>query len=138
MLDDHHLRARMAKASQVFGALRRNLFGNKQVWREVKVKVLQSMVIPTMLDGIENCIVSTNIMRELETLYHRLIRSCLRVTPYTQRKYKITSESLLSRIKMEPLHFYVDAKMLQYAGHIQRMPPHRLPKLLSGSKPPGP
>jgi hypothetical protein len=136
--DDHHLRTRMAKASQVFGALRQHLFGNKQVWREVKTRVLLTMVLPTMLDGAENCTISHTIMREMESLYHRLIRSCLRITPYTQRKYKLTSETLLHRMKLQPLHHYVDLKVLQYAGHVQRMAPARLPKLITTSRPLGP
>ena len=106
LTDDHHLRTRMGKASQVFGALRQNLFGNKNVWRKIKVRVLLTMILPTMLDGAENSIISPIIMREMETLYHRLVRSCLHITPYTQRKYKVTSEMLLRRLNVQLLHHY--------------------------------
>jgi hypothetical protein len=127
LLDEHHIRARMAKASQVFGALRRPLFGNKQVWKVVKASVMKTVVLPTLLDGIENCIITDTVMGHMESLYHRHVRSCLRVTPYQQRKYKIRNETLLKRLGLQPLHYYLDLKLLGYAGHVQRMPPTRLP-----------
>ena len=81
-------------------------------------------------------------MEEMTTVYHRLIRSALHITPYTQRKHKLTSEELLQRIGLCPLHHYVDLKMLAYAGHIERMNEDRLPKIvrdgyLDGKNTPG-
>jgi hypothetical protein len=119
----------MAKASQIFGALGKNVFRNKAVWRNVKAQIMVSMILPVLLDGSECCAISTKTMDEMETLYHRMIRSCLRITPYTQRKFRLSSENLLKKIGLRPLHYYLDLKVLAYAGHVQRMPIYRLPKL---------
>jgi hypothetical protein len=138
LLDDSHIQSRMAKASQVFGALRHQLFGKKEVWKNVKQKVLETMIIPTLLDGIECCAVSTKMMSDMETIYMRWVRNCMRITPYTQRKFKLTSISLLEKLGMRPLHYYLDMKILAYAGHIERMPNYRLPKIAKNCSLQGP
>ena len=119
----------MSKASQVFGALRSQMLGRKDVWNCVKARVMVTMVIPTMLDGLECCVVTAAMMRAMESQYLRQVRSCLRVTPYTQRKHKLTSMQLLTRLGVFPLHHYLDLKVLAYAGHVNRMPLERLPRV---------
>jgi hypothetical protein len=130
LTDDAHLQSRMGKAAQVFGALRPNLFARKEVWNIVKAQTLETMIIPTLLDGAECCAITTSTMMEMESLYLRFVRTCLRITPHTQRKYRLTSEVLLKRLGVKPLHYYLDMKMLAYAGHVARMPSHRLPKIV--------
>jgi hypothetical protein len=46
------------------------------------------------------------------------------VTPFTQRKYKLASEELLSRLNLHPLHHYIDLQVLA------RMDERRLPRIL--------
>jgi hypothetical protein len=115
------------------------LFHRKTVWKKVKARVMENMIIPTMLDGVENCAISSKMMSEMETAYMRMVRSCLRITPHTQRKFRISSEKLLWRLGVKPLHYYVDLKVLAYAGHVVRMAATRLTRIvrhgvLCGSK----
>ena len=128
LCDDEHLRGRISRASQVFGALRQKLMADKKVWREVKRLAFEAMILPTLLDGVECCVMSQAIMAEMTTACHRMVRSSLRITSYTQRQYRLTSEALLDRLGLAPLHHYIDLKVLGYAGHVQRMQPFRLPK----------
>jgi hypothetical protein len=130
LLDDRHLQIRMRKAASVFGALRKCLLGSKHAWKSVKSKVMTTMVLPTMLDGVESCVITAQILQEMTSKYHQWIRSCCRITPYTQRKNRITSEDLLRQMGLQPLHYYIDLKQLSYAGHIQRMATDRLPKTM--------
>ena len=132
--DDLHLEGRMAKAYQAFGALKPQLFGRKSVWKTVKARVLENMIIPTLLDGVECCTVSRKMMCQLETMYLKMVRSSLKITPYTQRKFRITSKTLLRKLGVHPLHYYMDLKVLAYAGHIQRMQPTRLTRIVRMSK----
>ena len=133
-----HMTERMSKATQLFGALRKNFLGSKDVWAKVKSRVFQSMILPTLLDGVECCMLTRAIMDELTTTYHRMVRSALRITPMLQRQNRITSETMLLRLGLQPLHYYVDLKTLGFAGHIERMNSTRLPKLLRDSALPGP
>ena len=131
--DNTHISARMAKASQVFGALKPHLFNKKEVWKCVKAKVMETMVLPTLLDGIECCTVTKKSMNDMESMYLRFVRSALRITPYTQRKLRLSSEALLRKLGVKPLHYYLDLKVLGYAGHVERMSPNRLTKIIRNS-----
>ena len=140
--DATHISVRSSKGAQIFGALGPNLLRCGYVWKDVKRLIFESMIIPTMLDGVECCVLTAGMMDEMTTIYHRLIRSALHVTPFKQRKEKLTSEALLQRIGLHPLHHYVDLKTLAFAGHIQRMGKDRLPKIvrdgyLEGKSTPG-
>ena len=128
----------MRKAASVFGALRKCLLGSKHTWKSVKAEVMTAMILPTMLDGVECCVITARLLREMTSQYHQWIRSCCRITPYTQRKRKITSEELIRKMGLQPLHYYIDLKQLAYAGHVQRMDYSRLPKLMSEASLPGP
>ena len=130
LLDADHVSVRMSKGAQVFGALGPCLLRCNYVWTDVKRIVFESMIMPTMLDGVECCVLSTAMVEEMTTVCHRLIRSALHITPFKQRKWKLTSEALLHRIGLQPLHHYIDLKILGYAGHVERMGNFRLPKIV--------
>jgi len=132
-----HMADRMSKTTQLFGALRKNFLGSKNVWIKVKAVVFTSMILPTLLDGVECCVLTRLSMDELTTTYHRMVRSALGISPRVQRARRWTSEMMLRRLGLQPLHYYVDLKVLGFAGHIQRMPAHRLPQLIRDSTLPG-
>jgi hypothetical protein len=130
LLDADHVSVRMSKGAQVFGALGPCLLRCNYVWTDVNRIVFESMIIPTMLDGVKCFVLSKAMVEEMTTVYHRLIRSALHITPFKQRKWKLTSEALLHRIGLQPLHHYIDLKMLGHAGHVERMGSFRLPKIV--------
>ncbi len=45
-------------------------------------------------------------------------------------RHHISSNSLFSRLGIEPLETYSHRRLLRWAGHISRMPPNRLPRML--------
>jgi hypothetical protein len=136
--DAPHLRLRASKAAQAFGALGKNLMRSNHVWRKVKTIVFESMILPTLLDGVECCVLTQQALDELTTVYHRMVRASMHISPHTQRKWTLTSEVLLDRIGLKPLHHYVDLKILGYTGHVERMGPERRPKRIRDGALPGP
>jgi hypothetical protein len=77
------------------------------------------------------CVLTKKGFNELTTVYRRMIRSPVHATPFTQRKYKLTSEELLGRPGLHLLHHYIDIKVLGgHAGYIERVEEHRLPRML--------
>jgi hypothetical protein len=50
-----------------------------------------------------------------------MARNSLRVSPCTQRKWKLASEVPLERPDLHPLHHYVDMKTPGHTGHVERM-----------------
>jgi hypothetical protein len=132
-----HMAGRMSKTTQLFGARRKNFLGSKNAWVKVKAEVFTSMILPTLLDGVGCCVLTRLSMDELTTTCHRMVRSALGISPRAQRVRRWTSEMMLRRLGLQPLHYYVDLKVLGFAGHMQRMPTHRLPQLLRESTLPG-
>ena len=134
LCDDDEINGRIRKAIGMFGKLRKNLLGSKDVNHEVKRKVITGMLLPIMLDGAESWIISTKAWQLLKTAYHRIVRGCLRYSLYTTRKHKITIEDMLNRLGLQPLPHYLDWRILGYAGHVQRMTNMRLPKRILNGK----
>ena len=111
---------------------------SKNVWNEVKRRVLMGMILPTMLDGAENWIISSKMLAELNSAYNIFIRSCLRMTTHTQRTYNITTTQLLKKMEMNDLQYYIDWKILGYIGHVVRMNTQRIPYQMLEAYLPGP
>jgi hypothetical protein len=130
--DEARLNVRGVKATQVHGALGPHLMRCRHVWKEVRRLVFVTMILPTVLDGIECFVLTKKGVDELATVHHRMARSSARVAPFTQRKCKLTSEELLSRPDLHPLHHYIDLKVLGHAGHVERVDERRLPRVLRG------
>jgi hypothetical protein len=133
LTDDDEINARIGKALEMFGKLRANLLGSKDVIHAVKRKILTGMLLPILLDGAESWVISAKAWQSLKSSYHKMIRGCLRYSLYTTRKHKITIDMMLQRLGMQHLHHYVDWRILGYAGHVIRMSDQRLPnKILHG------
>ena len=126
--DTIDMRRRIKKAVQMYGMLRPKLMGDKDTTVQVKKRILESMILPTMLDGAETWVITSGMMIELTTAYNKMVRSSLRYTTNTQRKYAITSEKTYELLQVKPLQYYIDWKILGYAGHVQRMEEKRLPQ----------
>ena len=133
LTDDQEIEGRTLKAVQLCGMLRKQLVASKDAWPVVKKMVFEGMIIPTLLDGAEHWVVNADKKRELNTTYNSMVRSALRFTTYTTRKYRITSKELHEKLALENLDCYLDMRVLGYAGHVQRMGPERLPKQLRDS-----
>ena len=91
-----------------------------------------------MLDGAENWVISSNMFLEIQSTFNKMIRGCMRLTTHTTRKYRITTADLLQRLKIEPIQYYLDWRILGYVGHVQRMPEYRLPKQMRDANISGP
>jgi hypothetical protein len=90
--DAAHISVRASKGAQTFGALGPKLLRCSCVWKDAKRLMFESMIIPTMLDGVECHVLTVGMMEEMTTVHHRFIRSALHITPCTQRKHELTSE----------------------------------------------
>jgi hypothetical protein len=132
--DDEEIQGRIHKALAMYGCLRKHLLASKDVWYSVKKKVITGMILPIMLDGAESWVVSAMAMKELRSAFNRVIRGSCRVSLYTTRKHRITTESLQERLGVGALEHYLDWRILGYVGHVMRMDEHRLPKLIMQAK----
>ena len=92
LTDVAEITGRMIKASQMFGMLRREMLASKDTWPEVKKHTLEGIITLTMLDGAEHWVVGADQRRELNSLFNRMVRSCLRMTMHATSKCQITKK----------------------------------------------
>jgi hypothetical protein len=97
LCDDEEIESRIGKALGMFGKLRANLLGSKDVIHAVKRRILTGMLLPILLDGAESWVISGRAWQQLQSAYHKMVRGCLRYSLYTTRKHRITIEDMLNR-----------------------------------------
>ena len=130
-LSDHRdVDYRIKKASQAFGALRDHFFGSADVPERLKGKVYAAGVLAVLLYGCESWCLTAEMIQKLSRWHNKRIREMCRVTMCQTFVYRITSKSLQHRTGLFEIQHYLASRTLLWAGHVARMPKHRLPKRL--------
>ena len=123
---------RIKKASNAFGALRTSIFASRVISDEAKSAVYISLILPILLYGAETWSLTEHLLRLLRNFHHACIRSMCRINRSHVFLYRISTESLLIRLNIQQIEFYIFNRQLSWLGHVSRMSFDRLPrKLLS-------
>lgn len=127
------IEARIKQAEKCFGALRRDVFKNKQVHPVTKGKVFKTLVLSLLLYGSECWCLTEKLRRRLQTFYRSCVRTMCRITIAHTIRHHIKTSDLLQRLKLHPIDHYIFTRVLRWAGHVSRMDMCRVPrKLLTG------
>ena len=94
---DEEITAKTAKASVAFGKLRTNVWERNGIRLDTKLKVYNSLVLPTILYGCETW---TVCQRHAKRLNHFHL-SCLRKLLKIRWQYKIPATEVLKKAKMQ-------------------------------------
>ena len=121
---------RINKATAVFGALRKCVFGTRDVSIDAKRQVYITLVLSVLLYGSECWTLRAEDRNRLRVFHRKCVRTMMGVSRRKQQKTHITNEELNERCKLESMDFYLRAKALRWAGHVVRMPYDRLPRKL--------
>ena len=116
----------MAKASASFGRLRQILWNNHHVSMRAKGKIYQAIVLSTLLCGAEAWTVYRRQVKKLHAFMVRHLRSIMRITWMD----KVTKKEILERTGLPSMEDILNRKNLRWTGHLMRMSPDRLPKVL--------
>ena len=81
------------------------------------------MVLSILLYGSESWVLHKKHMRALESFHQRCLRRILKIRWF----HHITNE-VLDRARLTNLQAILQRTQLRWAGHVVRMPEHRLPK----------
>jgi hypothetical protein len=128
--DDHAIEARITSANQLFGSMRRELLCVRVANNEVKRTIFVGMILAMLLYGAEGWVVSSHMLRRLQTTYRRWVRAMCRVNLRTTRIKRISTSTLLQQMGTQDIQYYLDQRVLGWAGHVARMNPDRLPRKL--------
>ena len=129
--DDRAVDARITKAAAVFGALRKELFGNKRIADFVKTTVWESLVGAVLLFGAEGWCLSARAMGKLIRFQRRCVRTMCGVTRFQTWKKHTTSQHLADRLGITSVETLYARKALAWLGHVARMPYERLCKRMA-------
>ena len=133
-LSDHKdVLARIEAASKAFGSLKKTIFKNILIHRDVKVAVYRSLIIPILLYGSECWFLTSTTKSALVTFHNSCARYILNLTKKRQRENYISSQTILNTLKLPYIETLLIKHQLRYCGHICRMNYNRLPRKLLNS-----
>lgn len=120
---------RIKSATAAFGALK-NVFTNRQLDLKLKGRIYVALCLSILLYGSEVWCLREDLLGRLRSFHHRCVRTMCRVNMAHTIRHHISSNSLFARLGIEPLETYYHRRLLRWAGHVSRMPPNRLPRML--------
>ena len=126
--DIKDVEARIRKASNAFGALRKSVFGSKIVRDNIKGEVYETCILPILLYGAESWCITELIARKLRNFHHQCIRAMCAVNRFRTWNEHISTASLLEKVSIKNLDSYLFKCQLRWVGHVVRMPWERLPR----------
>ena len=130
--DDEDVKARIKKAGNAFGALRKCLFSNPSISLDAKRIIYEGLILSILLYGSECWCLTEKLFNLLRVFHARCVRAMCRVNRWHTRKYRIRTLDLLKRTGLNTIDVYVSRRQLRWAGHVARMDFDRLPrKMLS-------
>ena len=131
--DTEDVTTRIAKASGAFGAVRYQLFSNRNVSFEAKKFIYEGLILPILLYGCEVWCLTEELYNKIRLFHSRCIRAMCRVNRTHTWKHHISSEELLKRTGLKPIDIYITQRQLRWAGHVSRMNMDRLPRRMMSS-----
>jgi hypothetical protein len=124
---------RITKATAAFGALKKCFFSRMDISYKDKGTVYVVLCLTVLLYGSECWALTEKLFNKLRVFHHKCVRAMCRVNMSHTIRHKISTSSLLERLQIQPLDYYYNTRLLRWAGHLARMPMHRLPRrLLTG------
>ena len=131
--DTEDVRIRIAKASSAFGAVRAEIFANRNVFFEAKKLIYEGLILPILLYGSETWCLTEDLFNRLRTFHARCIRAMCRVNRHHTWKHRISSAELRNRTGLKTIDSYITQRQLRWAGHVARMDFGRLPRKMMTS-----
>ena len=123
---DDEVNSRTSKASSTFGRLYKNVWHRAGIRLETKLKVYRAAVLPVLLYACETWTVYRRHTKKLDH-FHTL---CLRKLLNIKWQDKVPDTAVLERAGMTSIDTMLKISQIRWAGHVVRMPDHRIPKIL--------
>ena len=131
--DMFDITARITKASNAFGSLRKSIFTNKSISISVKSAVYECLILPILLYGAEAWCITEELFRMLSNFHNRCVRSICNVSMRDVFEKRLSTQCLLDRIGLKSIRAYCTKRQLRWAGHVARMGFERLPRKVLSS-----
>ena len=123
---DDEVNSRLAKASAAFGRLRPTVWERSGISLATKLKVYKAVVITTLLYACETWTVYRRHARKLQHFHTTSLRRILNI----RWQDKVPDTEVRERANQPSIYTLLQKCQLRWAGHVYRMPDHRIPKQL--------
>ena len=130
---DVEINSRICKASSAFQSLSRILWYQRKIKTNTKVRILNSVILPTLLYGLESTVLLESHVRRLESFMIRCLRIILGISVREQKRHT----TIRKMAKQQRISSILVQRRLRFLGHLSRMSNDRLPKQLLVSAPVG-
>ncbi|KAI0224060.1 hypothetical protein LSAT2_024917 [Lamellibrachia satsuma] len=123
---DDEVNVRIARASVTFGRLHANVWNRRGISIQTKLKVYRAIVLPTLLYACETWTVYQRHAKKLNHFHTTCLRKLLNI----KWQDRIPDTEVLAQADLPSIYTTLMQSQLRWAGHVARMPDHRLPKKL--------
>jgi hypothetical protein len=106
------------------------VFKRKDVTKEAKVAVYNSLVLSVLLYGCESWSLTQRLRDRLRSFHCKCVRSMCRINMWHVQHYRITAQDLEHRLGVRSFETYLVRRRLRWLRHVWRMPWDRLPRKL--------
>ena len=127
---EREINNRISKASAAFGQLKDRVYLNRNLKLKTKIKVYEAIVLSILLYSSETWTPYASQLRTLNKFHLRCLRKMLGLT----WRDKVPNNDVLSRCQSRHIHSMIAQKTLRWAGHVERMEPNRLPRMILHSE----
>ena len=104
-------------------------FALKAMDDRTKGKLYEALVLGILLYGSETWALTTPNRQKLNKFHNSCVRYLCGARRRThQRQHTPTMASLFAKLHVHNMDHYLNARYLRWAGHVARMPEHRLPR----------
>ena len=121
---DDEVNTRISRASSSFGRLYKNVWHRSGISLQTKLKVYKAAVLPVLLYACETWTVYRRHSKMLNHFHTKSLRKILNI----QWQQKIPDTVVLEKAGIPSIDTILMQHQLRWAGHVTRMPDHRLPK----------
>ena len=90
--------------------------------------VYVGLILAILLYGAETWCLTEKLYKRLRNFHARCIRAMCRVNRRHTFEHRISSAELRRRVGVLSIDTYITRHQLRWAGHVARMPAHRLPR----------
>ena len=123
---EDEIQNRIRAAHATYGRLTERVFENHGLHFQTKVMVFRAVVLSTLLYACETWTLYSRDVKQLKKFQQARLRQIFRV----RWKDKITNNEILTRASLRSIEATILQHRLRWVGHIARMLPTRLPKII--------
>ena len=119
---DNEIENRIGIATRMVGALRRQVIERKELSKATKLRVINAMVVPTLLHGSETWTLQKRHRSKIQAMEMRYLRKVEGLT----RLDRVSNEDIRRRLGVEAVLAVADRKKKEWRERIEGMSQERL------------